>query len=225
MKLSIIIPTLNEEDLLPDLLQLFVDNPQHSEVIIVDGGSVDNTKQIANSFGHKVYESRASRAVQMNLGVKYATGNVLYFVHADALPPASYYQDIQEAINLGYESGCYRFKFKGNHPLLKVNSYFTRFNQMWCRGGDQTLFIKKDLFQLLKGYNEYYSIMEEYDLIRTLINNYSFKVIQKDVLVSARKYDKNGWLKVQLTNLKAFKMYKKGFPPEEIKKFYEAKLK
>ena len=225
MKLSVIIPTLNEEGLLPDLLRVLSGHSPQPEIVIVDGGSTDQTEQVAKHFDVNFTTSKASRAVQMNLGARNASGEVLYFVHADALPPKSFYQDIAKSIDLGHDAGCYRFRFNSSHPLLKINSYFTRFNKMWCRGGDQTLFIKKDLFQTLGGYNEYYTIMEEYDLIRTLMRDYSFDIIPKDVLVSDRKYANNSWLKVQLANLKAFKMYREGNSPDDIKKFYEANLK
>ena len=80
----------------------------------------------------------------MNEAAAIAKGDVLYFVHADTIVTKSFYADIQKAIAEGFEMGCYRYKFdQYKNPLLYINSFFTRFPMLWCRGGDQTLFVKK----------------------------------------------------------------------------------
>ena len=70
----------------------------------------------------------------MNYGAKMARGNVLYFVHADTQPPPGYVADIQESLRMGYLLGGYRSRFDAVHPLLSLNSYFSRFNPLTCRG-------------------------------------------------------------------------------------------
>jgi rSAM/selenodomain-associated transferase 2 len=227
MSVSIIIPTLNEaaniQILIPYLLKN--GNATLSDIIVVDADSPDKTAQIAASLGAKtIICPERCRAIQMNAGAAIATGDVLYFIHADCLPPPTFLQDIEESIAQGFSMGCYRYKFNSSHLMLKINAYFTRFSPLWCRGGDETLFIKKEVFEGLGGFNPYYVIMEEYDLIKRAWKEYAFKIMPKYAQVSARKYEKNGWLKVQLANLNAFKMFNKGVPPQEIAAVYKRKL-
>lgn len=143
----------------------------------------------------------------MNTGARFASGSILYFVHADSRPPKSFQQDIRNCISHGCESGCYRFAFDSDHPLLKLNSYFTRFNRLMCRGGDQTLFITRPFFDALGGFREDYQIMEDFDFIRRVQDSGSFRIIPKNTVVSARKYSDNSYLKVNVVNLIVFMMY------------------
>ena len=156
----------------------------------------------------------------MNLGARTAKGTILYFVHADACPPRSFVKDIRAAVKNGSDFGCYRFKFDSKNPLLAINSFFTRFPFLWCRGGDQTLFIRRDIFEKEDGYNEHFIIMEDFELIRRLWKKYKFSVLPKSVEVSARKYKHNGYLQVTLANLKVMRMFNKGVEPTLLKKTY-----
>ena len=88
MKLSIIIPALNEDDnLLSTLKSLDSLKKHNAEILLVDGGSHDNTKDIARPFVSAVLTSEAGRARQMNHGAKHASGDILWFLHADSLIP------------------------------------------------------------------------------------------------------------------------------------------
>ncbi|SNS75702.1 transferase 2, rSAM/selenodomain-associated [Ekhidna lutea] len=229
MFVSIIIPTLNEEQYIGSLLD-FLSKHQAGdrfEVIVVDGGSSDGTLGIVKERQiHHITASPPSRAHQMNEGAKLAKGDILYFVHADTKLLPTFIDDIQDAVNQGFNSGCYRFKFDSpQNILLHINGFFTRFPFTWCRGGDQTLFITRNAFETLGGFDEHYVIMEDYDLLERIAEaEISFKVLPKSVKVSPRKYQKNSYLKVQLTNLKAMKMYKRGVEPMEIRKFYTEEL-
>ena len=159
----------------------------------------------------------------MNLGAKQAMGDVFYFVHADVQLVSSFVEDIERALQT-CEAGCYRYVFDSNHALLKINAFFTRFPMMWCRGGDQTLFITRNLFEQLGGFDEYFEVMEDFDLIRRIKVHTRFHIIPKSVTASARKYEHNSYLKVQWVNLKAFRMFKRGVTPAEIRKYYKQAL-
>ncbi|MFT4834527.1 MAG: rSAM/selenodomain-associated transferase 2 [Marinoscillum sp.] len=225
--ISIIIPTLNEAEFISNLLQLLTKQSGESniEVIIVDGGSTDGTLDIISNFTDiKVIHSEvASRPVQLNLGAQVAQFNIFYFLHADVIPPNTFYEDIVDASKRSSVGG-YRYRFDSGHWLLKINAWFTRFPMMWCRGGDQSMFIKKSLFDELGGYNEYYSVLEDFDIIRRAKEHYDYFIIAKDVIVSPRKYVHNGYFKVQMVNLKAFRMYRNGVEPDKIRAFYKKAL-
>ncbi len=227
MQLSIIIPTLNEAENIENLitfLQKYSDN-KVVEIIVSDGGSKDNTLKIAQKAGVITINAQKGRAKQMNEGASIAKGNVLYFVHADALPPSSYVSDILSKIEQGQQVGCYRMKFASEKKTLAINSWFTRLPFLWCRGGDQTLFIKKDLFDTLGGYKNEYLIMEEYDLIQRIRRaKIPFVILPKNVLISARKYETNAWLRVQFANFAVFNMYRLGFAQSTLAKTYKQLL-
>jgi len=225
--ISIIIPTYNEEENIQKLLPRLLESTASiaSEILVSDGGSTDQTVERAKALGATVLHAPIKgRTHQMNYGAESATGEVLYFVHADTLPPKTFVADIRAALSQGYPLGCYRFEFNSPRKLLKVNSYFTRFDKMWCRGGDQTLFVTRDLFDELGGYCSKHLIMEEYDFIARARKNHRFKIMPKAVLVSARKYENNGYLKVQFANLIVFNMYRLGVPQEKMLKFYRSML-
>lgn len=225
---SVIIPVLNEEKLIEGLLSFFCAcNLQESfEIIVVDGGSTDKTISICQSFSVRLLSTRtASRAHQMNTGAKSANGDILYFVHADSLPPITFLRDINKAVLDGFEAGCYRFKFRDkNNPLLYINDFFTRLPFQWCRGGDQTLFITQRLFNQLGGYDEDFVIMEDFELLDRIMAVVKFKIMPKSVYLSSRKYKMNAYLKVQLANMKAMRMFRNGVNPREIRSFYKKAL-
>ena len=161
----------------------------------------------------------------MNVAAKAAKGDVLYFIHADTKPVDSFPEDIRLAIGEGYQIGCYRFKFDSEIQRLKINSFCTRWNVLIMRGGDQTLFITKEFFNELNGFNESYVIMEDFDLIRRSRKVEKFKIFDKSVSVSDRKYKENTYIKVQLVNLYAFLLFYFGSSPQKIKEMYYRFLK
>ena len=160
----------------------------------------------------------------MNVGAKEATGEILYFLHSDTIPPPTYLTDIRTSIQKGYDAGCYQLGFDSNNVLLKINTFFTRFRKMWNRGGDQSLYIKKDLFEKLGRYPNDFLIMEEYALIEKIVKDYNFEILPKKIIASARKYQKNSYLKVQIANLVVFNMYKRGESQEKMYQTYRSML-
>ena len=227
MTFSVIIPTRNEA---ASIGQLVADLRRHDptgrvEVLVVDAHSPDGTAEAARQAGATVLLSpKPGRAAQMNYGAAHATGDVFYFVHADVGIHPNYVATIEAAVAQGHEAGCYRFRFDSAHPLLRINSYGTRFKGIMSRGGDQTLFMTRALFERLGGFNERFVIMEDFEIIQRIRQVASFYIVPQDVVVSARKYETNGWLRVQLANLTAFAMFFLRVPPPRIARTYKALL-
>lgn len=228
--LSIIIPVLNEQLLLANLLE-FLTNPKREgvEIIIVDGGSTDQTKHIAQSFPIRFIEcGKGNRAIQMNAGASESTGEVLYFLHADTIPPVNFYIDIQLQIKQGYDMGSYRLQLGSTKDRkLSLNSYLTRVGWLIFQGGgDQSLFIKRSSFNQLGGYDPDYVIMEDFDFIRRArTKKFKWRVMNQSIQVSARKYEANSYALVQFANLMAFSAFKLGVSPIKIKTMYHHLLK
>ena len=227
MKLSVIIPTFNEA---ANIARLVGELRRHdagdaAEIVVVDAHSTDGTAGLARQAGATVLLApQAGRAFQMNHGAAHATGDVLYFVHADVSIHPDYVAAIGQAVVQGYAAGCYRFRFDSSHPLLRINSYGTRFKGIMSRGGDQTLFVTRALFEQLGGFNERFVVMEDFEIIQRIRLVASFLIVPQDVLVSARKYENNSWLRVQVANLTAFSLYFLRVSPVRIARTYKAML-
>lgn len=225
--ISVIIPTYNESAGIAKLVQYLLQNSRQlvTEIIITDGGSTDNTVDLAKRAGAiGIVSQQRGRAAQMNLGAAHAKGNILYFIHADTVPPATYATDIMEAVNEGYGIGRYQTKFDSPKPILRFNAFFTRFDWFICYGGDQTLFVTRKVFDELQGYDESMQIMEDYEIVVRAKKLARYKIFPKQALVSARKYDPNTWLSVQLANRKIVRMYQKGASQQEMVKKYREML-
>ena len=227
-QISVIIPTWNEEENIEKLIDYLWSIPmgREVEIMVIDGGSTDKTVEILQKKGVEVKISpRKGRAAQLNYGASLATGNILHFIHADTLPPASCFLDVLEALGEGYDLGCFTYEFDSKFPLLKLNGFFTRFDIMWCRGGDQTLFIKKEVFEDIGRFREDYVIMEDFEILKRARKKYAFKIIKKNAIISDRKYKKNSYMRVQVANLIAFNMFRFGYAPQKIADTYQKLLK
>lgn len=201
-QISIIIPVLNEAQTIKDVLFHLIDNASLasiSEIIVVDGGSTDDTKKIVETLDLNIVllTSEKGRAKQMNLGAKHAKGEILYFLHADSFPPQRYDTLIINEVKKGNNAGCFRMQFDSNHWWLRLASWLTQFSWRACRGGDQSQFITRALFDEIGGYDEHYAIYEDNILINELYNRNEFVVINKKLTTSARMYRKHGIWKLQ----------------------------
>lgn len=222
--ISIIIPVLNEAENIGKLLQHLRENSDSnniSDMIVVDGGSTDGTQKIVTNFIASIHFERTEklnrealksdfaqtdisllnsskgRAKQMNFGAKHSKGEILYFLHADSFPPKHFDQYIIDEVRKGNEAGCFRMQFESNHWWLRLASWLTQFSWRACRGGDQSQFITKSLFEDIGGYNEDYMIYEDNILINALYKRKQFVVINKKLKTSARLYKKVGIWKLQ----------------------------
>lgn len=227
--ISIIIPTLNEAEGV-DALLLHLDAACGSdlikEVIIADGGSKDATCDIAagtetKNFPVVIISAKKGRASQMNRGAQTAKGDILYFLHADSFPPENFDAHILKAIEENHLAGCFRLRFDESHILLRISQWFTRFNFQLCRGGDQSLFIRKEVFESLGGFNEAYTIYEDGDLHgRIYTRRIPFKVMTPPITTSGRRYRKNGFWRLQYHFTRVHLMYRLGYGPRDLYAYY-----
>jgi len=193
------------------------------KIIFVDGGSSDGTPTLIEERGGIVIHSRKGRANQMNCGAKAANGEVLWFLHADSIPPANAVLLIMDVLNSGHEIGCFRLRFAGKHPLMFANALLSNL-RVCLRGiafGDQGIFLKKTLFEKLGGYAEI-PLMEDYRLSLDARNaGYSIGMAKGSIVTSARRYVENGILKTALRMQVLQHRFRRGDDTEEIAKDYE----
>lgn len=221
--ISIIIPVYNEQDVIAQnifrIRKAIVTD--HVEIIVVDGGSNDETTAVALKSSATVIVGGKGRARQMNLGVSIAKGSILYFLHADSIPPMGFDQSIINAYQNGSQSGCFRLAFDHGHWFLKANSWFTRFDVNAVRFGDQSLFVDKEIFHKSGGFREDLFVMEDQEIIHRIKDHAKFVVLDDVITTSARKYLDNGIFRMQGIFFRIWAMYYLGYSQEKILKTYK----
>lgn len=226
-KISIIVPILDEADYIGKLLSCLQNKrtPEYvQEVLVIDGGSRDGSLKIAETYGATIIHSEKGRAKQMNLGARLAKAEILYFLHADTLPPENFVSHILGAVKDGFQAGCFQMRFDSNSKFLRFFAWFTRINHQICRGGDQSLFVTKKLFLSTEGFNEKYKIYEDNEFIGRLYKRTKFRILPLKVKTSARKYEKVGPFRLQyhygIIHLKNYL----GAGPEQLYEYYKRKI-
>ena len=223
--ISIVIPTFNEEESIAETIQEIKKRDTAnlvSEIIISDGQSTDNTVLVSGNEEVKVFVSpRKGRASQMNFGASKAKGEIIYFLHADSIPPENFSQIIMEAFKNKFTSGSFRLEFDHQHWFLKANSWFTRFDVNAIRFGDQSLFVTKIVFEKCGGFDENLLIMEDQEIIYRIKKYSNFTVMNGAVITSARKYLDNGIYRMQAVFFRIWFLYYLGYSQEKLLKIYK----
>ncbi|MCA8833136.1 TIGR04283 family arsenosugar biosynthesis glycosyltransferase [Hymenobacter pini] len=224
LMISIIIPTYNEAEAITALLGYLrqaTDPDDALEVLVVDGGSADDTAALARQAGATVLVSpRKGRAAQLNHGARQAQGEVLYFLHADSYPPPGFAAEVRRAVAQGYGAGCYRLAFDHSHWFLRFSAWCTRLPFTIVRFGDQSLFVRRDLFAGLGGYREELLVMEDQELVARLRAEGTFRLLPRAVTTSARKYLANGVFRLQGIFTLLVVLYKLGVPQHRLVQLY-----
>jgi rSAM/selenodomain-associated transferase 2 len=180
---------------------------------------------LENESKFVLIHSPKGRAKQMNLGAENAKGDLLYFLHADSFPPKNFDQLIINKAKKGNKAGCFRMQFDSNHWWLQLASWFTQFSWRASRGGDQSQFITRVLFDDIGGYDENYIIYEDNILINELYARKQFVVINKKIRTSARLYKKYGVWNVQYHFLTIYIKKWFGASANDLFAYYKEKLK
>ncbi len=219
-EISIIIPSLNEEaGIVAFLSPLQALRPQ-CELILVDGGSIDNTVNLAQDYVDKLINAKAGRAKQMNEGAAVANAPILLFLHADTVLPDDAIEQIQHAVKLGYQWGWFNITLTG-HYLLSVVAWLMnkRSRLTGISTGDQTLFIDKTSFTELGGFADI-SLMEDIELTSRLKKRGQAYCILSKVISSGRRWLKFGIIKTILLMWSLRLRYFFGASPNELEQLY-----
>ena len=220
--ISIIIPAHNEYQNLKRLFStsFFLEHRLLAEVILaVSPSNTDDTELLAKQYNIKFKRCKQKgRAAQMNEASKYAKGTILAFLHADVIPPNDFIDDIVHSLSANYDAGFFSYRFDKDSWLLRVNASFTGKDGLFTGGGDQCLFIKKQVFEAVGEYNENQVLMEDFEFFKRMKKNkVPYTIIKNDLVVSARKYECNSYLRVNLSNLLLVLLFKLGYPGDKLK--------
>ena len=191
MKLSIILPVLNERDRMPETLAALARYGWAHEIIVVDGGSTDGTREwlSAQSIA-RVIDGPRGKGPQANAGGNAATGDVLLFLHADCVPSANAYQQIQQALESGASGGCFLVRFVEQRPVtLKFVAAGINWRTRLRRSatGDQAIFVRRTVFKSIGGCPDW-PLFEDVELVRRIKRVGHFVVVPSRVTLSARRY-------------------------------------
>ena len=218
--ISVIIPVLNEAKILDQSLARLTPQLKGHELIIVDGGSTDETLLIAQRYG-QVISSERGRARQSNAGAAAARGDILLFLHADVWLDSGAIEGIETAISAGYIGGAFKQRIEGDHPLYRLIERTANFRAKRLKifYGDGGIFIRRTHFNRIGGFPDI-PIMEEVGFSRKLRRRGTVTLVEPGIHISARRWQKNGILRTTLTNWLITLLYLLRVPPTHLAKLY-----
>ncbi len=220
--LSVIIPALNEEKDIQECISSARDN--EAEIIVVDGGSKDETWRRAEMAGATVISAHKGRASQQNAGVKRAGGKVLLFLHADTRVPANYVPLIFETLlPKGTVAGAFKFKTDGDGVLMRLVELNTnlRARLFQLPYGDQGLFMAKDTFEAAGRFPDT-PIAEDLLLVRRLRLIGRIGIATKPAITSARRWHKLGVTRTTVINQVILAGILLGLPYHKLASLYSS---
>ena len=221
--ISVIIPTLNEAGLIKETIENLRD-AEAIEVIVVDGGSKDETLSIARDLADQVFSSAPSRGGQMDLGAEKASGEILLFLHADTYLPMGWESKVRDAIRSGKTGGAFNLSVSSPDKYLWFVTLVANFRSkiLGITYGDQAIFAEKGAFFNAGGFKRL-ALFEDIDLWRRLKKCGPLVILRDAVCTSHRKWKIEGSFKNTIKNWSLIILYYIGISPQRLYSMYYAK--
>jgi rSAM/selenodomain-associated transferase 2 len=216
---SVVVPTLDEAEALPGLLDHLAALDGRFEVIVADGGSHDETKEIAAN--HQLFPSvlqiDGGRAAQMNAGAAVASGDPLVFLHADTrLPPDAH----RSLTTSPADGGNFAIRFDGGDTFARVlGAWYRGQRRLGLYYGDSAIWLRRPTFEALGGFRPL-PIMDDYDLARRLERRFETACLPGPVVTSARRWRSLGIPRTVLSWVVIRWLFVAGVPPERLARLY-----
>jgi len=222
--LSVIIPTLNSKDNLETILKSLSRSDSVDEIIVADGGSNDQTKDITETYNAQFIRAPHGRGSQLSTGALASIGDWLLFIHADSrlLPGwSSIVQKHMDNAHHQYRAAYFRFALETTNPqaryIEKIANW--RAKSFGLPYGDQGLLISRRFYEHIGGFNDL-PIMEDVDMVRRIGKN-RLDDLPLALLTGADRYDHDGYIVRPIFNLFCLSLYFLGVQPDTIKRLYE----
>ncbi len=221
MQISVIIPCLHEAPVLAATLEsIRVGNV--AEIIVVDGGSNDDSIAVATPLADRVVQAPRGRARQMNHGAALASGDILLFVHADTLLPSDFATKIASAMTTDDVVGG-RFDVRLEPPsiLLSLTALLLNWRSRWSKisTGDQCIFVRRSAFERLQGFSEI-PLMEDVDFTKRLKRIGRIACLRDKVVTSSRRWRAKGTVRTILLMWSLRFLYFVGVPADRLARVY-----
>jgi len=219
--ISVIIPALNESDKIADTVAS-IGHGNNTEIIVVDGGSIDNTVSIAKTLGAKIIQGSPPRSRQMNQGADAASKDVLLFLHADTRLPKNFDGSIFHALKQpGVAAGAFELRIDSPVPSFRFIERIANWRSRCLKMpyGDQAISMFSKVFHQMGGFPNI-PIMEDFELIRQLRKKGDVVTLPQPVITSPRRWLNHGILKTTLINQLVVLMYFMDISPDTIARLY-----
>lgn len=226
MKLSVVIPTLNEEAFVQKTIErIFINSSSDLEVIVIDTGSCDRTAQVLSTIPKVSVYVRADlmgkKYQALNYGASLSSGENILFLDADTLVPVGFDKKIKNEITRGTSGGAFRLKFDVSTTSLGVVRFFNEIRYRLTKGFfcDQGIFCSKEAFIKVGGF-PLKPILAEVDMLSTLRKMGKIRLIEDPVVTSSRRFLKGGVWNVFSRDLNIYLRYVLGLPLEKKSRSY-----
>ena len=169
---------------------------ENEELIVVDGGSSDNTVAVAREFTEKVYTTRTGRASVMNYGAKKAEGDILLFLHADCILPAEGLIVIRKTLSeMGVAAGAFFLGINHENPVFRIIEWMANARSRVTKFlyGDQGMFLRKEVFDRIGGFADV-PLMEDLEISKRLMKEGEIVFVHPQILASPRRWLNEGIL-------------------------------
>lgn len=217
-RLSIVIPTLNEEGAIGRALESVAG--LGAEVIVADGGSRDMTCDIAARHGARIVAAPQGRGPQLCAGADIATGEALLFLHADSFLGEGAEHALRRALaDPAFQIGTFRLRFAEPGPLYSLYCWFTRFDSVWSSFGDQGIVVRRALYDRIGGFPPW-PLLEDVEFLRGARQLARVRSLAGEIVTSARRFQKIGVLRQQIRNAGIILKFLGGVSPEVLARVY-----
>lgn len=221
--ISVVMPAINESASLPETIRSLRAVPEVTEIILVDGGSTDTTRELAAQLGCRVLTAPSGRGGQMRLGAAQAVGDVVLLLHADTtIPPEAGQAALNCLRDASVVAGGFWKVFRKTTFLLLGSRWKCAVRLMLGRriAGDQALFIRREILEQIGGVPDM-PLMEEFELCRKLRQTGRLALADATIVTSARRFQKLGVLRTYVRMWWVTELYRLGKSPAELRKIYE----
>ena len=219
---SIVVPALNEAAQLGETLLQLQALDGEKEILVVDGGSEDETTEIAQKLGARVLRAARGRGNQQHAGALAACGDVLWFVHADTLPPPHALTDIVQALSEpSVAGGNFGLTFDGpSRAARQLTAIYPALRWLNLCYGDSGIFVRRTVYDAIGGFRPY-ALFEDLDLLKRLRRAGGFVHLQTRIVTSSRRFERKNFA-LMWTHWTALQvLYWGGVSPNVLARWYK----